>query len=57
MWAINFDPIARGYVKSLAHPGGTGIVSLQTELAAKTSELLTHALPNPIVAALGYDFG
>ena len=59
MWAINFDPIARGYVKRLAYPGGnvTGIVSLQTELAAKTSELLTHALPNPIVAALGYDFG
>jgi putative tryptophan/tyrosine transport system substrate-binding protein len=21
MWAINFDPIARGYVKSLAQPG------------------------------------
>jgi len=36
MLAINFDPIARGYVKSLARPGGniTGVVSLQTELAA-----------------------
>ena len=22
MWAINFDPIALGYVKSLARPGG-----------------------------------
>ena len=22
MWANNFDPIARGYVKSLARPGG-----------------------------------
>jgi putative tryptophan/tyrosine transport system substrate-binding protein len=44
MWAINFDPIARGYVKSLAQPGGniTGIVSLQTELAAKQVELLTN---------------
>ena len=29
LWAANFDPIARGYVKSLARPGGkiTGIVS------------------------------
>ncbi len=41
--ANNFDPIARGYVKSLARPGGnlTGVVSLQTELAAKQVELLT----------------
>ena len=47
IWAINFDPIERGYVKSLARPGGniTGIVSLQTELAAKQVELLTQALP------------
>ena len=38
--AINYDPIARGYVKSLAQPGGniTGIVFLQTELAAKQVE-------------------
>ena len=45
IWAINFDPIARGYVKSLAQPGGniTGMVSLQTELAAKQVELLTQA--------------
>ena len=55
MWAINFDPIARGYVKSLAHPGGTGIVSLQTELAAKTSELLTHALPDRTRLSLLWD--
>jgi ABC-type uncharacterized transport system substrate-binding protein len=48
MWAINFDPIAKGYVKSLARPGGnvTGIVSLQTELAAKQVELLTQAFPD-----------
>jgi len=47
MWATNFDPIARGYVKSLAHPGGniTGVVSLQTELAGKQVELLTQAFP------------
>jgi ABC-type uncharacterized transport system substrate-binding protein len=43
MWAINYDPIARGFVKSLTQPGGniTGVVSLQTELAAKQVELLT----------------
>ena len=47
IWAINYDPIALGYVNSLARPGGniTGIVSLQTELAAKQVELLTQAFP------------
>ena len=46
-WAINFDPVALGYVHSLVRPGGniTGIVSLQTELAAKQVELLTQAFP------------
>ena len=35
--AFNYDPIARGYVQSLAHPGGniTGLFSRQPELAAK----------------------
>ena len=57
MWANNFDPIARGYVKSLARPGGniTGIVSLQTELAAKQVELLTQALPGRTRLAVLYD--
>jgi len=46
--AINYDPIAHGYVKSLARPGGniTGIVTLQTELAAKQVELLAEAFPD-----------
>jgi putative ABC transport system substrate-binding protein len=37
MLANNFDPIARGYVKCLSHPGGniTGLVYRQPELAAK----------------------
>src|SRR6516164_7437593 len=45
--AINFDPIARGYVSSLAHPGGnvTGIFLRQPELAQKQLELLTEAFP------------
>jgi putative tryptophan/tyrosine transport system substrate-binding protein len=57
MWAINYDPIASGYVKSLARPGGniTGIVSLQTELAAKQVELLTQALPGRTRLAVLWD--
>jgi putative ABC transport system substrate-binding protein len=57
MWAINYDPIARGFVKSLTHPGGniTGIVSLQTELAAKQVELLTQALPGRTRLAILWD--
>jgi putative tryptophan/tyrosine transport system substrate-binding protein len=46
--AVNYDPIQRGYVSSLAHPGGniTGIFYRQPELAAKQLELLTQAFPN-----------
>ena len=47
IWAINYDPVTLGYVHSLVRPSGniTGIVSLQTELAAKQVELLTQAFP------------
>jgi putative tryptophan/tyrosine transport system substrate-binding protein len=47
MLANNFDPIARGYVKSLSHPGGniTGLIYRQPELAAKQLELLAEAFP------------
>jgi ABC-type uncharacterized transport system substrate-binding protein len=57
MWAINYDPIARGYVKSLTQPGGniTGIIALQTELAAKQVELLTQALPGRTRLAILWD--
>ena len=57
IWANNYDPIAGGYVKSLARPGGniTGIVSLQTELAAKRVELLTQALPGKTRLAILWD--
>jgi putative ABC transport system substrate-binding protein len=45
--ANNFDPIARGYVASLSHPGGniTGVFYRQPELAAKQLELLVEAFP------------
>ena len=46
--AVNYDPMERGYVASLAHPGGniTGVFYRQPELAAKQLELLTQAFPN-----------
>ena len=52
--ATNYDPIAHGYVKSLAQPGGniTGIVFLQTELAAKQVE---GRRPFPTEADWPYD--
>ena len=55
--ATNYDPIAHGYVKSLARPSGniTGIVSLQTELAAKQVELLAEAFPDRRRLAVLYD--
>ena len=46
--ANNYDPIALGYVKGLAKPGGnaTGIFLRQTELAEKQVELLSEAFPD-----------
>ncbi len=57
MIAINFDPIARGYVSSLARPGGnvTGIFFRQLELAQKQLELLTQAFPDRTKAVALYD--
>lgn len=48
MIAINFDPIARGYVDSLSRPGGdmTGVVFQQLELARKQVEILSQAFPD-----------
>ena len=45
--ANNYDPIDRGYVRSLPQPGGnaTGIVARQLELTAKQIELLLEAFP------------
>jgi putative ABC transport system substrate-binding protein len=46
--AVNYDPIERGYVKSLAHPGGniTGVFYRSLELATKQIELLKETFPN-----------
>jgi putative ABC transport system substrate-binding protein len=45
--AIDYDPLASGYVASLARPGGnmTGLFLRQPELGAKRLEILKEALP------------
>ncbi len=45
--AIDFDPFVRGYVKSLARPGGniTGLFFQQLELAVKRAQLLRDGFP------------
>jgi putative ABC transport system substrate-binding protein len=47
MIAIDFDPFVRGYVKSLARPGGniTGVFFQQLDLAVKRAQLLKEAFP------------
>ncbi len=55
--AINYDPIERGYVASLARPGGniTGLFFRQPELAAKKVELLAQAFPERRRLAILWD--
>ena len=55
--AVNFDPLARGYIPSLARPGGniTGLVFQQLELAQKQVELLTQAFPDRTRLAMLFD--
>ena len=53
------DPVAAGYVKSLARPGGniTGITLLNRELGGKRLELLKEAVPNLSRVGVLYDPG
>jgi putative ABC transport system substrate-binding protein len=48
MMASGYDPIARGYVSSLARPGGnvTGLFYRTPELSVKQLELLAEAFPD-----------
>jgi putative ABC transport system substrate-binding protein len=48
MIALNYDPVERGYIKSLAHPGSnvTGVFARNPEVGAKQLELLKQAFPN-----------
>ena len=52
-----YDPIARGYVASLAQPGGniTGVFFRQPELAQKRVELLTQTFPDKKRLAVLWD--
>jgi len=55
--AVDFDPLAKGYIASLSHPGGnlTGVVFEQPELNAKRLDLLTQAAPHITRIILFYD--
>ena len=55
--AINYDPIARGYLTSVARPGGniTGVFLRQLELAGKQVELLVQAFPDRPRMAVFFD--
>ena len=55
--AIDFDPVARGYVASLSRPGSsvTGIFVRQLELAAKRVEIAREAFPRATVLGIAFD--
>jgi len=55
--AIDYDPIARGYVAGLARPGGniTGVFLRQPELTAKRIELLREVVPKVRRMAIFWD--
>jgi putative ABC transport system substrate-binding protein len=55
--AINYDPLAHGYIASLSHPSGniTGVVSQQLELAQKQIEFLAQAVPDRKRVAVLFD--
>src|SRR3989449_4520743 len=55
--AVDFDPLAKGYVANLSRPGGdvTGIFVRQLELAAKRIEIAREAFPRATVLGIVYD--
>ena len=55
--AIDFDPLAKGYVTNLARPGGnvTGIFVRQLELAAKRVEIAREVFPRTTVIGIAFD--
>jgi putative ABC transport system substrate-binding protein len=57
MIAIDYDPLARGYVTSLARPSGnvTGVVFQQIELAAKRIQLIKDDFPDRPAATMFWD--
>ena len=57
MVAIDYDPIARGYIAGLARPGGniTGLFFRQLELGTKRIELLKETFPEASRIAVFWD--
>jgi len=57
MVALDYDPVALGFVTSLARPTGniTGLFSQQIELAAKRLELLKSAFPDTQAVTVFFD--
>lgn len=57
MIAIDYDPVARGYVASLARPGGnvTGVFLQQIDLARKRIEFVREAFPDLRSATVFWD--
>lgn len=57
MIAVDYDPIARGHVASLARPGGsiTGVYFQNAELAAKHLQLVKEMMPDAATAAVFWD--
>jgi putative tryptophan/tyrosine transport system substrate-binding protein len=57
MIATEYDPLALGYVKSLARPGGrvTGVFLQQIELASKRLQLMKDLLPSFAAATIFWD--
>jgi putative ABC transport system substrate-binding protein len=55
--AVDFDPLAKGYVENLSHPGGnvTGIFVRETELAAKRVEIAREAFPYATLVRIAFD--
>jgi putative tryptophan/tyrosine transport system substrate-binding protein len=55
--AVDFDPLAKGYVANLSRPGGnlTGIFVRQLELAAKRIEIAREAFPRATLVGIAFD--
>ena len=57
MVALNYDPVEKGHVASLARPGGnvTGVFSLAPEQGAKQLEILKEAFPRVTLVGVLWD--
>jgi putative ABC transport system substrate-binding protein len=57
MVALNYDPVGKGHVTSLARPGGnvTGVFSLASEQGGKQLELLKEVLPKVTLVGVLWD--